>query len=445
MTVVRGQLATRRVRPSIIGGVALGLLGASGTAPRAARAQDRLIGLRAAGIGAESETISFQGGGVWQSPYAGTDSIRVRSATQFSIPITAAVPLTRLVSVDATAVYGTGTVRYQSVDRTGMLHDAHASFDGVSDVRVRVTGRLLNDRLVLTAGLNAPSGRTSLDSAQLLAVRVLAAPALGFSAPPIGAGPSGTLGVLAAQTVGDWAVAAGASYEHRGTYAPVTALLAGLTSIDFAPGDVVRLSVAGDGLVAHGRLSATFATDFYQRDRLRGGGVLGVTTTSPVSGSAATATGSTGTATVATVQLGPVLSADVQYIAPAPAVRELVLYGSAQYRMPYTRDGDRLPSTRTTYLNGGVRTVVPLVPGRDAFAGADLRYSSGLATGGGLTTTWYTAGGLTAGVSQRVRRRLTVQPYVRAQVGHVYGRGLDLGHDAVYRGGALGITFLSRF
>lgn len=419
--------------------VALGLGMGDIVRPHAACAQDRLLGLRAVATGVGAETVSF-GDGVWQSPVAGQDSIRVRRASQLSIPLTFAIPVMRFVTVDVTAVHVSGTVRYSSLDKFGISHDAHAALNGLSDVRLRVTGRLFDDRLVITGGLNAPTGRTSLDSAQLLAVRVLAAPALGFGSPPIGSGPSGTVGVLGAKSVGQWAVAAGASYEHRGTYAPVTALVAGLTSLDFTPGDVVRLSLSGDGLLARGRLTATLATDFFQRDRLRGGGVIGAGTTG---GPAASASAST--ATIATVQLGPVVSADVQYNAPAPALRELVLYGSAQYRTPYARDGIRVRNSAATYVNTGVRTGIPLATGRDAFVSGDIRYSTGIPTGGGLTTTFYTVGGVTAGVSQRVGRRLTAQPYVRAQIGRIVGRGLDRGHDAIFRGLSAGFTLLSRF
>lgn len=419
---------------------ALGLL----VVPLGARAQDRLLGLRAASVGAVGEALTF-GDGVWQTPLPGQDSVRVRRATQLSVPVTAAIPISRLWTADATAVYASGTVRYARLDGSGVLRDAHASITGISDVRVRLTGRLFDDRLVLTAGANAPTGRTSLDSTQLLAVRVLSAPAFGLGAPTIGAGPSGTVGVLAAQSIGQWAVAAGASYEHRGTYAPVTALVAGLTSLDFTPGDVIRLSLAGDGLVGSGRLSATLSTDFFQRDRLRGGGLVGAAPTGAATSGTTDTPNGAGSATIATVQLGPVVSADVQYAAPVPAVRELVLYSSVQYRTPYTRDGVRVGNTAAAYTNSGVRTVVPLAPGRDAFAAADVRYSGGIATGGGLTTTAYTAGGLTAGLSQHIGRRLTAQPYVRAQAGRVTGRGLDRGHDAAFRGVAAGLTLLSRF
>ncbi len=430
-TRVTARVTTRVLAAAV--GPALGLVAGPGVAV----AQDRLIGLRAAGTGVNEEYVSF-GTGLWQTPLPGQDSVRVRSASQLTVPFTTAIPVGRSITVDATAVYASGGVRYDRVDASGVMRSATAALAGVSDVRVRLTGRLFDERIVVTAGANAPTGRTSLDSAQIVATRVLAAPAIGFGVPPIGAGPSGTLGVLAVQSLGTWALAAGVSYEHRGTFAPVAALVAGLTSLDYAPGDVVRLSLSGDGILARGRLSATVSTDFYQPDRLRGGAVIGTTTTAP-NGTAPAAT-----ATVATVQLGPIVAVDLQYRAPVPAVREFVLYGGAEYRAPYARDDVRLGNTHTTYLNGGFRTVVPFAPARDGFVGGDLRYSSGIGTGGGLTTAFYTAGAVTAGLSQRVRR-LTLQPYVRAQVGRVIGRGPDVQHDGAFRGAAGGVTLLTRF
>ena len=44
----------------------------------------------------------------------------------------------------------------------------------MSDVRARLTGRFLDDALILTAGVNAPSGATGLTGEQLEALRELA-------------------------------------------------------------------------------------------------------------------------------------------------------------------------------------------------------------------------------------------------------------------------------
>lgn len=395
-----------------------------------AAAQDRLVGTRTVAASALTEAVWFNGG-YTQAGLTGDAAVRVRRAAQFSVPLTAATPLGRAWTVDVTSVYTTSAVRYDAPFLGGLRRGGTDRVAGFSDLRARLTGRLLDDRVVITAGLNAPTGRTRLDSAQLAATRVFASPGLGLAPPPVGAGPSGTLGLLAARTVRQWAVAAGASYERRGTYAPVSAIVAGVQSLDFVPGDVLRFSLGGDGLVGRSRLNASLALDLFARDRLRGGGIPG-------------ATGAIPDATLATVQLGPVLSGDAQLNLAAPAVRDLVVWGAFRHRTPYRRDGLRVAGTSATYLDGGVRTTAPVTPRLDAFAAADVRYSTGLAGGGGIATAFYTTGSLTGGLSRRLGA-LTAQPFARAQIGRVRGRGADRGAVATMRGAAAGLTLLTRF
>lgn len=403
------------------------------SAPAALGAQDRLVGERVFGAGVTAEAVWFGGAGLQQGALPWQDSVRLRRATQVSIPVTAAVPFGPAWTFDVTTVYVTGTVHYDRVNSAGGVSSGgDASLTGLSDTRVRVTGRLFDDRFVVTAGLNAPTGRRLLDSTQLLATRALAAPALGMGAPPVGAGPSGTLGVLATHTVGPWAVAGGVSYERRSRYDPVAAFVAGIPPFEFVPGDVVRLSLGTDGLVGRGRMTLAFAADFYGEDRLRGS-------------APASSTGPSTTPTLATVRLGPVLSGDVQAHLPAPAVRELVAWAGVRWRAPYARDGVRVAGSDATYLDGGLRTSVPLTPALDVFGAFGGRYSTGLDPGGGLPTSAYLAGDLTAGLSRRLTTRLTAQPFLRAQVGRVRGRGVDTGQDAPFRGGIAGLTVLTRF
>lgn len=403
------------------------------TAPAVLGAQDRLLGNRVIGAGVSAEAVWFGGAGVQQSALPGQDSIRLRRATQVSVPVTAAVPLGSAWTFDVTTVYVTGAVRYDRLTAApGTSPRGEATLTGLSDTRMRLSGRLFGDRLVVTAGLNAATGRRLLDSTQLLATRALAAPALGMGAPPIGAGPSGTLGVIATQTVREWAVAGGVSYERRSRYDPVAAFVAGVAPFEFVPGNVVRFSVGTDGLVGRGRMSASLAADFYGEDQLRAG---------PLAGSA----GSSAPPTLATVRLGPVLSADVQGHLPVPSVRELVAWTSVRWRAPYTRDGERLTGSSATYLDGGLRTSIPLTPALDLLGAVGGRYSTGLAPGSGLPTSAYAVGDLTAGLSRRLTARLTAQPFARAQFGRVRGRGVDAGQNASVRGGVAGLTVLTRF
>src|SRR6185295_17544799 len=130
--------------------------------------------------------------------------LRVRRMWQISVPVTTAVPLGGAWTLDVTSIYAAGSVVYDPTN-PARPRGQTASINGVSDLRVRASGRLVGDALLVTAGVNAPTGRMRLTGDQLVAVRVLAAPALGLGTPPVGAGGSATLGALAARTIGRWA------------------------------------------------------------------------------------------------------------------------------------------------------------------------------------------------------------------------------------------------
>jgi hypothetical protein len=116
----------------------------------ALRAQDRLVGLRALGGGVTVEAVRFGGGGLLQGVPGAADSLRVRRAAQLTVPVTLAVPLGGVWTVDVTSVYASGAVTFGG---------GRATLSGPSDVRVRATGRLGGNALIVTLGANAPTGR----------------------------------------------------------------------------------------------------------------------------------------------------------------------------------------------------------------------------------------------------------------------------------------------
>lgn len=372
--------------------------------PMSLQGQERLVGTRSVAVGGSWERVTFGGAGLSQAAFAGLDTTRVPRATQITLPIAASSPITDGWRLDVTALYGSGHVAY----RTPTGQTERAALGGVSDVRLRATGALLRDNVVLTIGLNAPSGRTALDGAEFSALRVLAAPALGFASAPVGAGLSGTVGVVVAQQVGSWAVAYGTSYEARGRYQPVAALIAGTGTADYLPGGVVRASLGADRLVGPHRLSLAASADVFADDRLRTG-VVGDSSLVGLPGGEAR------------VRLGPVLSADAQLIIAAPRVRELVAYSAYRWRAPFALDGRTVERSSGQYVEAGVRTVIPWGTGRDAIVAADGRWHSGLGVDQGLPTSGVTSGSVTTGM-QFSRALLSIQPYVRAQVGSLTQR-----------------------
>lgn len=392
--------------------------------PAVLEAQDRLIGTGVVAAGATADVITFSGLGYQQPGVAGGDSIRLKSIQQFSVPVSVAVPLGTQWTVDLQSAFSYARLTYEpKLGAAGSR--TQSTLYGPTDVRIRATGRLLNDALTVTAGGNLPTGQTELTGSNLTVLRAIASPALGLGTPPVGAGPSGTLGVVLAQEILGWAVAVGGSYEMRGTYQPVAAITAGSPSTDFQPGNVIRGSLGLDRLVGHHRISLTGAVDIFSDDELR----------TPGSGSAAP---------LATVTLGPIFTTDVQLQFAVPRVRELVLWGSNRYRTRYERDGVEVEGTSGNYFDGGLRTSIPISHATDLLVTADGRMHSGLAINQGLATSGVVSAGGTLGLVHRTGN-FTIQPYLRATGGSLRPRVSGTAPRTSFAGGTAGLVIATRF
>ncbi|MGQ0767483.1 MAG: hypothetical protein ACT4OZ_17690 [Gemmatimonadota bacterium] len=394
------------------------------------RAGSRILGTRSAALAASVEYVDF-GDGLAEGNFIADEAARVTRLRQFNLPLSAASALPGDWRLDVTSMFAGGQVTY--IDSAG--RERHADLSGLSDVRVRATGRVFNDAIRLTAGFNLPSGRTGLSPDEFSSLRILASPALGLGSTPVGAGPSGTLGLVMARPAGPWYIAFGASYEHRGSYQPLAAIAAGAPSADFRPGGVVRGSVGVDRLVGQHQVAMTVAADFFFEDRLRG-----------------ELAGSSGESEIARVRLGPVVSADTRLNLAVPRFRELIAYTSFLLRTAFSRDGQRAEGSSGHYLESGVRGVLPLpillasatVVNHDLVVTAGARWHSGLRLTQGLPTAGVESLNASIGTSHNFGL-LQVQPFARVQGGRLRDRGTAGAASLPFSGLAVGILFLSRF
>jgi hypothetical protein len=406
-----------RARRALRAGITLAAGLALGTPLPAARAQERLVGVRTATVGFFLETYRFGNGLQQASGTSGASSV-VTSATQWVVPVSLAVPLGARWSVDAATTVTSGQVRFAPA-RTGEPERTTA-LSGVGDLRVRVTGRLVGDALLVTFGVNAPTGTQELTAPQVEALGVLAAPALGSALPAASAGPSATTGLVYAVERGGWSWAAGAALEVRRRFAPVAALIAGQPVPEFDPGPAVHFSLGGDGFVGEGALGVAVTADVYTRDRLTTGGDV------PASAGA--------------VRLGPTLGAELRWRAPSRRFHELTVYAAGRYRAPFMRDGAPVPGTSAGYASAGASAAYPLGGATDLTTSLEMWAHTGMTADRTLVTAATRSGTLGVGLARRVGA-LTVQPYVRARVGLVDTRA----GSANVTGGAAGVTLAARF
>lgn len=378
-----------------------------------AAAQERLIGVRAVAVGPYFETWSLDD---FAQPSLSGGATRIESVSQLSVPVTAMVPLGTRFSLDVSGGFASGTVKLAEPDAAGK--DEY-SLAGLTDTKVRLTGRLAGDNVIFTLGVNAPTGQTDLDDEDYAAARVLAAPALGLRVPVLGNGTAVTAGVVGARQFGALSVALGASYEVRTTYSPI-GVVAGFsgTNLDYNPSDAARVSLMADGLVGQGQMRGGVSVDFFTEGDIDAG------------------TGATNT-----LQLGPVVTGEWHWQSQWSRFRAVGVSVVDRYRTKYERDGESVANSAANYLDVAVQGMLPLAGRTDLVLGLDGRHQTGLDSDDTIAAAAFAGGGVTIGLARQMAGGVLLQPMLRAQFGRLESAGVST--NATGFGG--GIVLSRRF
>lgn len=386
-------------------------------AARNAVAQQRLLDVRSFSSGIVAENWSFSKA----TPNGGASS--VTSASQFTVPVTAVIPVTSSWALDAYVAYAHGSV---TVDRGGSGGQERLTLSGVNDAKLRLVGKLHGDNLMLTLGASLPSGTTALGPTELEALSVLASPALRFRTPTLGNGPSGTGGLVFAGTTGSWALAMAGSFEKRGDYAPAEALTSGLGRPALRAGDAVHVSFGADRLLQNARQSISLIGDYFMSGSLR----------DPSAG-----------ATETRFRLGPSVTATYQTQAAFEKI-ESMLYVLERIRGNYSIGGVTVEDSWRSESEVGVVNAISVNPQTSVRIGVDSRFHTASSVGspdetiGSFATAGIMAGGATVGLQYASGGGALVwEPFVRAQIGQ-----LDFGGPVRHATGAsAGLSLTARF
>lgn len=410
------RASARRHRARVVFAVAIGV--ASGLTPL--QAQDRLFPARSASIGPVFERWSF-GSGLRQPSSDGGADVELKTASAWSVPISASLALGERWTFDVSTAYSSGTVSLRADDPS--LSKSDYALSGFTDVRARLTSHIVGDNVVATVGVNLPSGTTSLDPEEFAALRVLAAPALGLQNSALGTGLGATAGVVLARQLAGWAWALGASYELRRTYTPISFATGSTPDVD--PGDALHLSLGADGLVGQNGMTFAVTADVFTDDKLDAG--------TPAGGSVAPG--------VVTTRLGPIVTVDWQLHVASTRFRELTIYAIDRYRTPYERAGKRVDESNGNYLDAGARTVFPLSPSTGLLSAVNLRHQTGLKSDSTLATAAMAGASVTAGIIRSFSGGYSLQPFVRGTYGKFKSVDASASGTGFAVGVALGRTF----
>lgn len=183
--------------------------------------------------------------------------------SEFSVPIFVLVPVTSQLSFDL----GSAFARSQ-VDQTNGATKTSSTISGMTDTQLRANYTLGNDAIVLTAGVNLPTGQSTVKPNQLLAANLIGSDFLAFPISNMGTGFGGTGGVAFAKPVGDWNVGLGLSMRHAAQYDPFDA--GGGAALHYQPGNEYRVRGGIDHSLGTGRVSVGLTYSTFGNDNLGG-------------------------------------------------------------------------------------------------------------------------------------------------------------------------------
>lgn len=174
--------------------------------------------------------------------------------SELAVPVAVVLPLGARFNVDIATAYASSRVEQNGVEET---------IAGVTDTQLRANYTFGGDFIVLTAGLNLPTGQSTVKSDQLKAAGYIGNDFLAFPVSNLGTGFAATGGIAVARPLGEWNVGFGASMRHAAAY---DAFEIGEERVRFEPGDEYRARLgvdraAGSGRVAFGVTYSAFGDD----------------------------------------------------------------------------------------------------------------------------------------------------------------------------------------
>lgn len=176
------------------------------------------------------------------------------TVSQFALPLFVTIPVNERLTFDV----GTSFARTR-VTSTGVASE----ISGLTDTQLRGNLTLGNDFVVLTAGVNLPTGTSSVTLDQFRAAALIGNDFLAFPISSMGTGLAVTAGVAVARPLGDWNLGIGGSVRRSAGYEPFD--FAGQT-LHFQPGNEYRARVGVDRPVGAGRIALGLTYSAFGKD-----------------------------------------------------------------------------------------------------------------------------------------------------------------------------------
>jgi hypothetical protein len=173
--------------------------------------------------------------------------------SSFSLPVFYVLPVFSALTVDVGTAFATATVETQSLGSSGTTTTSTSEISGITDTQVRANYAFGQDFIVLTAGVNVPTGSATVDVEKINAATRIGSDFLMFPISGFGSGLGFTGGLALAKPLGMWNVGFGTSVRYSSEYEPFRDATG--TSTKFTPGPEYRARLGADMPYGTGRMS----------------------------------------------------------------------------------------------------------------------------------------------------------------------------------------------
>ena len=183
--------------------------------------------------------------------------------SEFTTPIFVVIPVTSRLTFDVGTAFA--SVRVQP---NGSSTERTSTISGLTDTQVRANLSFGTDFIVLTAGVNIPTGKETASAAEQLAAFRIGNDFLAFPISNMGTGFGATGGIAVARPIGEWNLGFGGSLRQSASYEPFVA--SGGTRPRFQPGNEYRARVGLDHPFGTGRLAFGLTYSKFGNDDIGG-------------------------------------------------------------------------------------------------------------------------------------------------------------------------------
>ncbi len=188
-----------------------------------------------------------------------TDSTGKITIKQSGVPVRGYIPLRDNLEM----VFST------QLSTNDLQSDTSYTLSGVGDVRLQVNQSLYTDRLIISAGMNLPTGKRRLDyNHDTPVIDILARDYLGFAMRRFGQGFGFNLMLGTAAMLGDVRGGLGVMYEYKGEYEPYYDPVTDIGR--YNPGNQLSVTLSGTHQLRQSVFFGDLVATVYGSDRLKG-------------------------------------------------------------------------------------------------------------------------------------------------------------------------------